>query len=95
MTGESRRPIAGGCRASESESAHDGGGEEPNQIADHIAQELRDSGLACEVVNFVPTEAAVLRRDRIVVSLALILLTALAWSYLLWLSVDMDMAGWT
>jgi predicted metal-binding membrane protein len=35
----------------------------------------------------------VLRRDRIVVCLALIFLTALAWSYLLWLSVDMDMGG--
>jgi predicted metal-binding membrane protein len=31
----------------------------------------------------------VLRRDRIVVILALTLLTALAWSYLLWLSADM------
>jgi hypothetical protein len=35
----------------------------------------------------------VLRRDRIVVILALTLLTALAWSYLLWLSVDMAMGG--
>jgi predicted metal-binding membrane protein len=93
MTGESGCPVAGGRRASDSESAHDGGGEEPNQIACHIAQELRDSGLACEVVNFVPTEAIVLRRDRIVVRLALIVLTALAWSYLLRLSVDMDIGG--
>jgi predicted metal-binding membrane protein len=35
----------------------------------------------------------VLRRDRIVVILALTLLTALAWSYLLWLSADMAMGG--
>jgi predicted metal-binding membrane protein len=35
----------------------------------------------------------VLRRDRIVVCLALIFLTTLAWSYLLWLSADMDMGG--
>jgi predicted metal-binding membrane protein len=41
----------------------------------------------------VPTQAAVLRRDRIVLVLALTLLTALAWSYLLRLSADMDMGG--
>jgi predicted metal-binding membrane protein len=35
----------------------------------------------------------VLRRDRIVVGLALILLTALAWSYVLWLSGGMDAGG--
>jgi predicted metal-binding membrane protein len=34
-----------------------------------------------------------LRRDRIVTILALVLLTALAWSYLLWLSADMFMGG--
>jgi predicted metal-binding membrane protein len=62
-------------------------------MAGHIAQELRGSGVACEVVEFVPTEAVVLRRDRIIISLALIVLTALAWSYLLWLSADMDMGG--
>jgi predicted metal-binding membrane protein len=49
--------------------------------------------LSCGIVNLVPTEPAVLRRDRIVVCLALIFLTALAWSYLLWLSVDMDKGG--
>ena len=77
-----------------SESAHDRGPfNEPHQIADRIAQELRGSGVACEVVNFVPTEAAVLRRDRIVIVLSLTLLTALAWSYLLWLSDDMQMGG--
>ena len=35
----------------------------------------------------------VLRRDRIVVSAALVLLTALAWAYVLWLAADMDMGG--
>ena len=66
--------------------------EEPNQIAARIAHELRDTGFA--VVNLLmPAEAAVLRRDRIVICLALTLLTALAWSYLLWLSADMDMGG--
>ena len=41
----------------------------------------------------MPTQAAALRRDGIVIVLALTLLTALAWSYLLWLSDDMDMGG--
>src|SRR5262249_23125607 len=50
-------------------------------------------GVGCEVFNFVPAEKAVLRRDRIVVGLALTMLTALAWSYLLWLSSDVDMGG--
>jgi predicted metal-binding membrane protein len=58
-----------------------------------VAQKLRNAGLGCEIVTFVPTETAVLRRDRIVVILALTLLTALAWSYLLWLSADMAMGG--
>jgi predicted metal-binding membrane protein len=45
------------------------------------------------MVNLVPTEPAVLRRDRTVIGLALLLLTALAWSYVLWLSADMDMGS--
>jgi predicted metal-binding membrane protein len=36
---------------------------------------------------------AVLRRDRLVVAGALAAVTALAWSYVLWLSADMDMGG--
>jgi predicted metal-binding membrane protein len=64
-----------------------------HQLAVRVAQKLRNTGLGCEIVNFVPTETAVLRRDRIVVILALTLLTALAWSYLLWLSVDIAMGG--
>jgi predicted metal-binding membrane protein len=58
-----------------------------------IAQRLRDAGMGCEIVNLVPTPTAVLRRDRFIVILALGLLTGLAWSYLLWLSPDMSMAG--
>jgi predicted metal-binding membrane protein len=58
-----------------------------------IAQRLRDAGVGCEILNLVPTDPAVLRRDRTIVVLALILLTALAWSYLLWLSADMSMGG--
>ena len=64
-----------------------------HQLAVRVAQKLRNTGLGCEIVNFVPTETAVLRRDRIVVILALTLLTALAWSYLLWLSADLAMGG--
>ena len=90
----SRPPIASGRQTSESESAHDtrpfG---QPDQIAAHIAEELRHSGVPCETVIPVPTQTAVLRRDRIVIVLALALLAALAWSYLLWLSADMDMGG--
>src|SRR6516164_5646296 len=68
-------------------------GEEPHQTAARITQKLRDVGVGCEIVNFVSAETTVLRRDRIVVGPGLILLTALAWSYLLWLSADMDMGG--
>jgi predicted metal-binding membrane protein len=67
--------------------------EESPQLAAHIAQELRDAGLSCGILNLVPTEPAVLRRDRILVGLALISLIALAWSYVLRLSVGMDMGG--
>jgi predicted metal-binding membrane protein len=65
--------------------------EDDRQIATRIAQKLRHAGPGCEIVTLVPTEPAVLRRDRIVIVLALALLTALAWSYLLWLLADMDM----
>ena len=70
-------------------------GEDRYQIAVRIAQKLRDTGSVCAVVNTVRTDPAVLRRvlrrDRININLALILLTALAWSYLLWLSVSSGM----
>ena len=90
----SRPPIASGRRTSENESAHDSGPfEEPDQIAAHVAKELRHSGVPCETVIAAPTQTAVLRRDRIVIVLAFTLLTALAWSYLLWLSADMAMGG--
>jgi hypothetical protein len=67
--------------------------EDADQLASHIAQKLRDAGFGAEIVSLVLTQTAVLRRDRVVVILALTLLTALAWSYLLWLSADMDMGG--
>ena len=36
---------------------------------------------------------AVLRRDRVIVAAALVMLTALAWAYVWWLGTDMDMGG--
>jgi predicted metal-binding membrane protein len=62
-------------------------------LAARIAQKLQNTGLACEIFNLVPTDKAVLSRDRVFVLLALTLLTVLAWSYLLWLSIDMGMRG--
>jgi len=58
-----------------------------------IAAKLRDAGLDCEIINLVSVPTSVLRRDRIVVILALALLTVLTWSYVLWLSADMSMGG--
>ena len=68
-------------------------GEDTRLLAARIAQKLRNTGLACEIFNLVPTDKAVLRHDRIFVLLGLTLLTVLAWSYLLWLSFDMGMGG--
>jgi len=68
-------------------------GEGSHLTAAFIAVKLRAAGIGCEIVNLVPTKAAVLRRDRVVVVLALALMTALAWSYLLWLSADIYMGG--
>ena len=36
---------------------------------------------------------AVLRRDRVIVSAALLVLTGLAWAYVWWLAADMEMGG--
>jgi predicted metal-binding membrane protein len=58
-----------------------------------IAAKLRDAGLDCEIINLVSVPTSVLRRDRIVVILALALLTILTWSHVLWLSADMSMGG--
>jgi predicted metal-binding membrane protein len=68
-------------------------GEDTRLLAARIAQQLQNTGLACEIFNLVPTDKAVLSRDRILVLSALTLLTVLAWSYLLWLSTDMGMGG--
>jgi predicted metal-binding membrane protein len=95
MADESSDPIEGGIRPLQPAAS---GGDAPpaggaDSIAAVIAEKLRDSGVDCEIVHPVPTDAAVLRRDRVVIVLAVALLTALAWGYLLWLSTDMDMGG--
>src|SRR6516165_10540445 len=62
-------------------------------LATRIAQRLREAGLKTQILNLMPADTTVLRRDRIVIILALTSLTALAWTYLLWLSADMGMGG--
>jgi len=47
---------------------------EDHDLIDRIAQMLRDAGVECEILNLVPTDEAVLRRDRVVIVLALTLL---------------------
>ena len=69
------------------------GHQSPDELTARIEQRLRDAGVGCQIINLVPAPTAVLRRDRIVIVLALALLTVLAWSYLLWLSADMSMGG--
>jgi predicted metal-binding membrane protein len=79
------------------ERADDGGqslvDQDARLLTARIAQKLQNTGLACEIFNLVPTDKAVLNRDRIFVLLPLTLLTVLSWSYLLWLSTDMSMGG--
>jgi hypothetical protein len=67
--------------------------EDSHQIATRIAEKLRDVKFSCQIAILAPADTAVLWRDRVVVILAFSLLTALAWSYLLWLSADMAMGG--
>ena len=66
---------------------------EDNHLKAAVISKLRDAGLDCEIINLVSVPTSVLRRDRIVVILALALLTVLTWSYVLWLSADMSMGG--
>jgi predicted metal-binding membrane protein len=67
--------------------------EEPHQVARRIAQKLRDAGHDIAIVNPVLTNTSVRWWDRFVIGLALTLLTAVAWTYLLWLRAAMDMGG--
>ena len=68
-------------------------GDNGHLVAAVIAQKLRDSGVGCVIAHPVPTNASVLRRDRVIIVLAVAFLTALAWGYLLWVSADLDMGG--
>jgi predicted metal-binding membrane protein len=87
-------------RASKGESA-DGGGpskanEDAHQIAARIAQAFRNAGVSAELLDPAPTKTAfgtLVQRDRFVLALALTLLIAVTWSYLLWLSIGMGMGG--
>jgi predicted metal-binding membrane protein len=97
MADQSRGPLEG-CVQPLQATVSDG--EEPSVAGDGsrltatlIAQKLRDSGVGCEIVHPVPTDAAVRRRDRAVIVLAIALVTALVWSHLFWLSADMEMGG--
>ena len=95
MTDQSNGPIAGSVEALKA-SAGDGpsvAGDGSHLTAALIAQKLRDSGIDCEIVRPVPIDAAVVRRDRVVIVLAVASLTVLAWGYLMRLSADMDMGG--
>jgi hypothetical protein len=97
MADESRGLVASQRQASEGSLADDGRpsivGEDTRLLAIRIAQKLREAGLKTQIVNLTTVDTAALRRDRIVVVLALTMLTALAWSYVLWLSADMAMGG--
>ena len=97
MADESRGPLEG-CIQPLQATVSDG--EEPSVAGDGgrltatlIAKKLRDSGVGCEIVHPIATDAAVCRRDRAVIVLAVALLTAFVWSYLFWLSADMEMDG--
>jgi predicted metal-binding membrane protein len=97
MVSEGNRLVVGRRHESEGDRADEGerflAGEDTRLLPARIAQRLRGAGLACEIMDLRPIPRAVLRRDRIIVVIALTLLTALAWSYLLWLSADMAMGG--
>src|SRR6516164_27471 len=84
---EGERPMGGGPSKAD---------EDGHRIAARIAQAFRDAGVSFEVLDPGPTATAfrtLIQRDRILVALALTLLIAVTWSYLLWLSVDMGMVG--
>ena len=61
MANEDHRASSGGRAQLDRDTQH---------IAASIAQKLQEARLRCEIVNLLPVEAAVLRRDRIIVILA-------------------------
>jgi len=83
----------GGDERRTPEAGSVGSGEDAGLQPARIVQVLRDGGIDCEIFDLVPTDTAVLRRDRVVVVLALASLTLLAWGYMLWLSIDVSMGG--
>jgi len=97
MADESNGPIEGSVQSLKPTASDGGGpsvaGDSSYPIAALIAQKLGDCGVGCEIVHPVPTGAAVLRRDRVVIVLAVALLSASAWGYLFCPSADMGMGG--
>jgi len=67
--------------------------EEPHEVARRIAQKLRQAGHDIVIVDPVSTKPSPGWWDRFVIVLALTLLTAVAWAYLLWLRFAMDMGA--
>ena len=68
-------------------------GEDVRSLATGLAQKLREANIDCEILPVLPVPTTAVRRDRILVILGLMFLTALAWAYLIWISVDMAMGG--
>ena len=95
MANESNGPVEDGDQTLKAPASEGDGpsvaGDGSHLTAALIARKLRDSGIDCEIVHPVPIDASVVRRDRVVIVLAVALLTALAWGYLLRLSADMNM----
>jgi hypothetical protein len=77
-----RSPVMVSCTPVEYDPADDRErsmvGDDSHPTAAFIAAKLRAAGFECEMVSLVPTEAAVLWRDRIVIVFAVAFLTALA-----------------
>jgi hypothetical protein len=74
MTDESRGPLEG-CVQPLQAIVSDGeelsaAGDDRRLTATLIAQKLRDSGVGCEIVHPVAADAAVCRRDRAVIVIA-------------------------
>jgi len=97
MAGESSRPGSGvtpnsgdGDADSQEPSIV---GEDVRSLAAGLAQKLREVNIDCEILPVVPIPTTAVRRDRVVVVLGLMFLTASAWAYLIWISVDMAMGG--
>src|SRR5690348_1140623 len=77
MADESTGPIEGSAQPLQVAASDGDGrsvaGDGSHLIAALIAQKLRDSGVGCEIVHPVATDAAVLRRDRAVIVLTVAL----------------------